>query len=162
MTKIDDIRAKQLYADGKNDREIAEVFAVHHSAVSLWRKKYGLPSHKKHTTKQRTPGGRCEKVSDRKLIVPSIDALPPEVAERIAEAKPLLKTEPVVSQQLTAEGYSIHAQICERTISSSEAAIRRIHEVLDLNLQMDSDRIRMARLMMIGEILAAAGVAANT
>lgn len=44
MSKLEDIKALELYLEGKNDREIAEETGVSRDAVHKWRKRNGLIS----------------------------------------------------------------------------------------------------------------------
>lgn len=52
MTKIDDLKAKELYDQGLSDHKIAEVFDVESTTICTWRKKNNLPAHFKPPCKK--------------------------------------------------------------------------------------------------------------
>lgn len=96
LGKIDEAEARRLHAEGKNDREIAEVFGATPSGVSFWRHKRGLPANA-----ERIGTKKEVKEVPAVLKITSIDALPAEMAEKIRAAMPQAVETPVVSQQLT-------------------------------------------------------------
>jgi len=76
--KINDAEARGLYDEGKSDVDIAAVFGVTAGGVWAWRKAHGLPTL-----------GRVKKEKEDKpmaLKVPSIDALPAVVKEKVEAA----------------------------------------------------------------------------
>ena len=78
LGKIDEGEARRLHADGKSDREIADHFKVTPSGASSWLRRHGLPANGKK---------EVEKVP-AVLKIPSIDALPAEVAEKVKAIMP--------------------------------------------------------------------------
>lgn len=83
LGKIDDSEARRLHAEGKNDREIAEVFGATPSGVSFWRHKRGLPANA-----ERIGTKKEVKEVPAVLKIASIDALPAEMAEKVRAAMP--------------------------------------------------------------------------
>lgn len=178
LGKIIEAEARRLHADGKSDREIADHFRVTPSGASSWLRKRGLPANTAAAKKE-------VKEVPAVLRVPSVNALPTAVAEKVRAAMPqpapILSTaedEEDVSDQFVYKGdmspedfreMQTHfakipimeipqIETPQQKETESETAMRRIKEVIDLDLPKGSVGVRMAQLLVIKEILLDAGV----
>lgn len=74
--KINEAEARRLYGEGRSDAMIAAVFDVTPSGVAYWRKSRGLPAHIQIRTAKKED-------NIMPLAVPSVNALPAEVQEKV-------------------------------------------------------------------------------
>ena len=59
MTAEERTTAKLLWRQGLNDRQIAERLGLKQANVTYWRRKMGLPSHRRYYGRRAKPGNKC-------------------------------------------------------------------------------------------------------